>query len=465
MNRGSGGPTQGASILWFRRDLRTGDNPLLSIDGPVLPIFIFDTVILERLERNDRRVSWLFNQVVQFKNALKQSGLDLALFHGTPKAVLAYLRSLGFASLRAGGDYEHYARRRDHAAAGMLDFDFIFDTYLFSPDEVLKKDGTPYLVFTPFYKTAKALLADKPLSGYPKRHPVPVAFDYAHIVRIGRAQIERLPIAPASIGFEPESYPLALDYPPETLLARFKTKIGAYALRRDFLDEPATSGLSVALRFGTIGIRELFRRLQAWKQEGLETEPFMRQLIFREFYAALLYHFPSLERESYKKLFDPVEDEAKFASFTQARTGVPIVDAAVTQLLKTGTMPNRARMVAASFFCKNLLLPWQWGERFFARHLMDYDAANNVLGWQWSAGTGIDPQPFFRIFNPWLQAKKFDPQSRYVKTWLPALHPVNAHVLHDEALLFNIDIPNYPKPMLRHKEAAQKALARYRRRS
>ena len=218
----------------------------------------------------------------------------------------------------------------------------------------------------------------------------------------------------------------------------------------------ANSNLSVDLRFGTIGVREVLRF--ATQLKGYDAEPFIRQLIFRDFYAYLLFHMPRIEHENYKYSFNGIEDEEKYKAFCEGKTGVPIVDAGVRELLQTGNMHNRVRMVVASFFTKDLLLPWQWGERFFAQRLLDYDKASNVLSWQWSAGTGVDPQPYFRVFNPYLQSKKFDKDADYIKRHVPELASVESKRLHDENYLLNTDIPNYPKPMVSHKEAAKKAI-------
>lgn len=212
--------------------------------------------------------------------------------------------------------------------------------------------------------------------------------------------------------------------------------------------------LSVELRFGTIGVRELLRFVK--EKEG--SEDFVRQLIFRDFYAYLLFHFPYLHEKNYKMSFNGIADEKKFELFCPAQTGVPIIDASIAELITTGKMHNRARMIVASFFTKDLLLPWQWGERFFAQHLLDFDLASNVLSWQWSAGTGIDPQPYFRVFNPYLQAKKFDQDGSYIKKYLPMLQNLTPKQLHDEEYLLHVNISNYPKPIVVHKEASKKAI-------
>jgi deoxyribodipyrimidine photo-lyase len=264
-----------------------------------------------------------------------------------------------------------------------------------------------------------------------------------------------------SIGFR-ENLPQIIEVGEK--LDALKGTLDVYAKQRDYLVQNVTSHLSIDLRFGTISIRSLLRFLVEQKKRGIDTEPFFRQLIFRDFYAYLLFHFPDLAWENHKYRFNGLEDEQKFEAFCEGRTGVPVVDAGVRELLQSGDMHNRVRMICASFFTKDLLLPWQWGEKFFAKHLLDYDAASNILSWQWSAGTGIDPQPYFRIFNPYLQSKKFDKEAGYIKKWIPELRCVEPKDLHDESFLLNHSIEGYPHPIVLHKEASQNALAYFKQR-
>lgn len=443
-------------ILWFRRDLRVEDNPLLALGGEVLPIFIFDTDILKGLAADDRRVSFIFSQVCRLKRALQGRGLDLKLFFAKPSDVFASLLTLRFDEVAASGDYDAYARERDLTISHLIDFNYIHDTYIFRPDELLKPDNTPYLLFTPFYKRAKAMLTKEHLKHYPDVSQQLVDTSYEGITRLHSGREDLLPLVISSIGFKENGPDLAAH---EEKLKHLAKRLNTYAQDRDYPALEGTSGLSVDLRFGTISIRSLLRFLQEQKAAGVETEPFFRQLVFRDFYAAMLYHFPRLQRENYRYGFTGISDTIRHEAFMQGRTGVPIVDAGVKELLETGQMHNRVRMICASFFTKDLLLPWQWGEAFFARHLLDYDAASNILSWQWSAGTGIDPQPYFRIFNPYLQAKKFDREAGYIKRWLPQLEDVPAKLLHDETYLLTNSIEGYPPPMVHHKEAAREALA------
>lgn len=431
-------------ILWFRRDLRVEDNPLLSLDGEVFPIFIFDKNILNKLHRDDRRVSMIFYFVSSLKVKLQKIGLDLKIFYGDPIEVFKTFELSSFDEVVASGDYDEYAKERDRAISLLLHFRYINDTYLLKPKEVLKKDGSPYLVFTPFYKAALPILEQKELFTYKQVSQKLYEYSYESDVSL------------SFMGFNQKNF--SCVYKSKDVDAFFH-KIAQYQEARDYLDKDATSHLSVALRFGLISIRELYRRARGLKS----SEAFIRQLVFRDFYAYLLFHFPSLAWQNHKGKFNGVEDEERFEKFCSAATGVPIVDAGVRELLQTGDMHNRVRMIVASFFTKDLLLPWQWGEQFFAKYLLDYDAASNILSWQWSAGTGIDPQPYFRVFNPYLQSKKFDKDAKYIKRFLPELKNIDAKDIHNEVFLFNSDIKNYPKPVVEHKSAARIAIESFKK--
>ena len=441
-------------ILWFRRDLRAKDNPLLSLDGSVLPIFIFDRNILDLLAKDDRRVSFIFASVQKLKCELKAIGLDLKVYYAQPLDVFDTLLQEGFDEVVATGDYDSYAKQRDLEVSHKIHFRYIQDTYIFKHNEVLKNDGSPYLVFTPFYKKARLLLETKSLSELSLGKQTLLNTNYESISFITPTRdTQELVFALESIEFEEVELEIASI---EEKLENFKNKINSYKERRDFLSSNVTSNLSLELRFGTIGIRELLRFL--FEHRELDIEPIIRQLIFRDFYAYLLFHFPHIESQNYKYTFNGTEDANKYRLFCEAKTGVPIIDAGVRELLQTGTMHNRVRMVVGSFFTKDLLLPWQWGEAFFAKHLLDYDKASNVLSWQWSAGTGVDPQPYFRVFNPYLQSEKFDKEGEYIKKFLPELRHLEAKYLHNEEYLFKQENLNYPKPIIKHKEAAKRAI-------
>jgi len=431
-------------ILWFRRDLRVEENLLLSFEGEIFPIFIFDTNILEKLPQNDKRLSIIWDGVMRLKHDLQLLGLDLKIFYGKPTDIFTSLRLEDFDEVVASGDYDAYAKERDRAISQLIHFRYINDTYIFKPKEVMKKDGSPYLVFTPFYKAALPILALKDLSPSLNAEQKLYNYDYSNAITLKSMGFEYQEVAFANRAEDVES---------------FFSKMSSYEKERDYLSSDATSHLSIALRFGFVSVRSLTRR--ALKEP--HGAAFVRQLIFRDFYAYLLFHFPSLAFENYKGRFNGIENEGKFALFCEARTGVPIVDAGVRELLESGNMHNRVRMVVASFFTKDLLLPWQWGEAFFAKYLLDYDAASNILSWQWSAGTGIDPQPYFRVFNPYLQSKKFDKDGAYIKKHLPELREVEPKNLHNESFLLNANILNYPRPIVEHKEAAQIAIESFKK--
>lgn len=446
-------------ILWFRRDLRALDNPLLSLEGEVLPIFIFDSHILSSLRDDDRRVTIIHNAVVNLKKSLQKQNLELALFYGNPADIFHWILTRNrFDEVCASGDYDRYALERDREISHILPFNSIHDTYIFRPDEILKSDATAYQVFTPFYNRAKTLFTpDHMKEFFPVKQQL-ISFDYTALHCIEGTSHSTKSIAPESIGFIPQTLTPKQRLSPEKKWEYFSERIADYAKNRDYFALDATSGLSVDLRFGTISIRQILRRLLEQKKRSIDTEPFFRQLVFREFYAMLLYHFPHLSDRNFRYPFAGIPNEEYFQAFCTAQTGVPIVDAGIRELLETGEMHNRVRMICASFFTKNLLLPWQWGEAFFAEHLNDYDAASNILSWQWSAGTGVDPQPYFRIFNPYTQSLKFDASGKYIRQWLPELaHLPPAH-LSDEKTLFFSDIDGYPKPIVNHKESSQKAL-------
>ena len=451
-------------ILWFRRDLRADDNPLFALEGEVLPIFIFDPAILSPLSHDDRRVTFIFEAVMNLREALRKRKLELYLFHGKPQEVFAHLLSRGkFDEVCASGDYDGYARERDRAISHLLPFRYLRDTYVFEPDEVCKSDGSPYLVFTPFYKRARELFRPDHMA---ERFPAPqrlIAFGNDAIHSITPEGVSPLPVDLSSIGFSPIPLTPQQRLSPSKKLSHFENRLSRYPTERDFPSLEATSHLAADLRFGTISIRAVLRWLSEQKKKGIETEPFFRELMFREFYAMLLYHFPRLKSENFRYPFAGVWNETFARAFCQGRTGVPIVDAGIRELLESGEMHNRVRMVCASFWTKNLLLPWQEGERFFAAHLLDYDAASNILSWQWSAGTGVDPQPYFRIFNPYMQSKKFDPQGEYIRRWIPELRGVDPNILHDEAKLSKADFNGYPRPLVDHKSSSKRAVEYFRK--
>jgi deoxyribodipyrimidine photo-lyase len=424
-------------VFWFRRDFRLEDNAglyyALKSGAPVRCLFIFDTSILERLEdRDDARVDFIHQAVTSLKQQLQALGSDLEVRVGQPlevwKDVLAQWNPL---AVYANEDYEPYARQRDAAIQNLLreaqiTFYRAKDHVVFRPDEVLKPDGKPYTVFTPYSKVWKAQLNDFYLKPYPTQ---------SYLGALDAFEGAAMP-AHAALGFEQSSLAFPQTNPQKEILER-------YHEHRDLPAIAGTTRLSVHFRFGTISIR-------AWAQQGRAlNEKWLNELIWRDFYQMILWHFPETPTKSFKPAYDKIEwerDEAHFEAWQQGKTGYPLVDAGMRELLTTGFMHNRVRMVVASFLCKHLLLDWRWGERWFARKLLDFEQASNVGGWQWAAGSGNDAAPYFRVFNPTLQLQKFDPQLEYVKKWVPEW-----------------GTPEYPQPIVEHTWARNRALDRFQK--
>ncbi|RXJ84576.1 deoxyribodipyrimidine photolyase [Arcobacter sp. CECT 8985] len=427
---------------------------LLSIKvDEVLPIFIFDKSILNSLDKDDRRVDFIFKQIKSLKFSLQKLGLDLVIFYSNILDVFEYLKTLGYSEVYASIDYDKYAISRDLDVEKIISLKRLNDSYIYDTNEILKSDGSSYVVFAAYYKVAKFV--------YTKEHALKYEFansklsEFSNkdkIIEIKNKKLILKSFDINSIGFRNNDI---IYENPNIKVKKLKQKISSYIEKRDFLYENVTSNLSLDIRFGTISIRAVLRELINLKKQGFETEGFFRQLVFRDFYAYLLHNFPSLHTDDFKKYVPYEFNESYYKSFINAKTGIPIIDAGITQLITTGYMHNRVRMIVASFFCKHLLLPWQKGENFFAKYLMDYDAASNILSWQWSSSTGIDAQPYFRIFNPYSQSKKFDKDAIYIKKYLPFLDDIKAKDLHDESFLFNNEIKNYNKPIVNHKKARQ----------
>ncbi len=424
------------SIFWFRRDLRLQDNAALyhalSGEYPVLPIFIFDKNILDKLPTKDARVEFIHQTIAGINEQLKSKGTTLLVKYGKPTEVWKeLLETYDIQTLYANRDYEPYARERDKAVYEMLEakgipFKSYKDHVIFEKSEVMKDNGDPYVVYTPYSKTWLAKLQDKDLESYTSG----LMFDNWH-------QTEwQQPISLKEMGFEP----MGMEFPntnvTDTLLAHYKDK-------RNFPAQPGTSHLGLHFRFGTVSIREKARQAKA------HSATYLNELIWREFYQAILWHFPRVVKESFRKEYDQIEwrnNEAEFKLWCEGKTGYPIVDAGMRELNETGYMHNRVRMIVASFLTKHLLIDWRWGEAYFAEKLLDFDLASNNGGWQWAAGTGVDAAPYFRVFNPALQQEKFDPDSKYLRKWVP-----------------EVNTPNYPKPMVEHKMARQRALDTYKK--
>jgi deoxyribodipyrimidine photo-lyase len=402
---------QKVNICWFRRDLRLHDNAALyhalKNDLPVVPVFIFDKSILDQLEeKNDRRVEFIHDTITQMQQQLENMASGMEVYYGYPADVFQKLLvKYSMDKVFTNHDYEPYAQQRDTAIQKQLnDAGVSFHTYkdhvIFEKDEVLKDDGKPYTVFTPYSRKWKAKLSKFFLKSYPTEKYTSNFFKQAPVT------IPSL----NEMGFEAAG----LLFP--SIEAK-KEIIKKYTEQRNFPAINGTSRLGVHLRFGTISIRELARNAEKMN------ETFLNELIWRDFYHMILWHFPQVGKgKAFKNEYDFIEwrnDEKEFQKWCEGLTGYPIVDAGMRELNATGFMHNRVRMIVASFLTKHLLIDWRWGEAYFAKKLLDFDLAANNGGWQWAAGSGCDAAPYFRIFNPYLQTQKFDPKLEYVRKWVP----------------------------------------------
>lgn len=425
------------NIMWFRRDLRLEDNAALyhalKSGLPVLPIFIFDRTILDKLENKaDRRVEFIHAALEEMQDALVKTGASMLVEHGTPAAVFASLvQRYEIDSVFTNHDDEPDALERDTAVAALLAkqqiaFNTFKDLVIFERDEVLKDDGKPYTVFTPYSKKWKAKLHDSGLKAWPSLQHADAFLKQ-----------EALPFPSLQqLGFEAVERPFPSKALNEAIIQHYNTTRDYPAL------ENGTSKLGVHLRFGTISIRAVARKARALN------ETFLNELIWRDFYHAILWHFPKVGKgHAFKAEYDRIEwqnDEALFKRWCEGTTGYPIVDAGMRELNATGYMHNRVRMIVASFLTKHLLIDWRWGETYFAAHLLDYDLAANNGGWQWASGSGCDAAPYFRVFNPYLQTEKFDKDLRYIRKWVPEFQEFS-----------------YPKPIVVHEVARKRVLEVY----
>lgn len=418
----------------MRRDLRLEDNHGLfkaqEADKPCLVFFLFDKEILDPLPAKDARVQFIWQELKQIKKALQDKGSDLLVLHDTPKnAWKKIIADYSVDTVFTNRDYEPNARERDKAIYEFLqsegiNFKGFKDQVIFEKSEVVKDDGDPYVVYTPYMKRYKSQLQERHFQAYPSHD----GDNYFEIKDLEFPSLE-------DMGFESFDF----EYPSRTF---DEDLIRDYHNTRDIPSIRGTSRLSLHLRFGTISIRQLAGKAKQWN------EKYFNELIWRDFYQQVLFHFPHSYKNSFRKEYDQIEwehNEEHFKAWCEGKTGYPIVDAGMRELNATGFMHNRVRMVVASFLSKHLLLDWRLGEAYFAEKLLDYDAASNVGGWQWAAGSGVDAAPYFRVFNPELQLKKFDPEHKYLKKWLPE---------------YGTD--RYPKAIVNHKEARERALSRYK---
>ena len=418
-------------IFWFRRDLRLEDNTALEAalasGYPVVALFILDTDIVDELERDDPRLSFIYDRLSTIHRELVSRGSALHVHRGKPLKVLEDItKAFTVRGVFTNRDYEPYARHRDMEVSRMLEsrsiaFQSFKDQVIFEQDEILKKDGKPYTVFTPYkrkwleaYSEMKIAPAGVPASGEFLKGSAP----FPGLDALGFRQSD-IRVAPCDLSVLPD-----------------------YARLRDYPAAGATSHLGPHLRFGTVSIRKIISSL------GDAHDVFLSELIWREFFMQILYHFPHVVTQNFNRKYDGLawrNREEEWERWCEGTTGYPLVDAGMRELGRTGTMHNRVRMVVAGFLCKHLLIDWRWGEAFFAGKLLDYELSSNNGNWQWAAGTGCDAAPYFRVFNPAEQLKKFDAEREYVRKWVP-----------------EYGTADYPPPMVDHKFARERAIRTYR---
>jgi deoxyribodipyrimidine photo-lyase len=465
------------ALVWFRRDLRIEDHAALfhalNSAREVFCVFVFDTQILDALpSRSDRRVEFIREALVELAASLEALGGNLCVLHGRAREeVPALALRLGVQAVFANRDYEPQAIERDLEAERRLEQAGIAwrsfkDQVVFERDELLTQAGRPFTVFTPYKNAWLRKLDDSHLRAYS------VASVAGSLARAPEAHVPEL----AQIGFERTNL-TQLRQPfgasgAKALLRDFRSRIGRYHEQRDYPAARGPSYLSAHLRFGTISVREALRT--ACEAGGAGAQTWISELIWREFYFQILYHFPHVVGHAFKTDLDQLpfpNREELFRAWCEARTGYPLVDAAMRQIAQTGYMHNRLRMVVASFLVKDLLVDWRWGERYFAQQLTDFDLAANNGGWQWAASTGCDAQPWFRIFNPVTQSEKFDPGGRFIRLYLPELQRVPDKFIHapwsmllpeQQACGVRIGI-DYPAPIVDHARSRQAALSLYGR--
>jgi deoxyribodipyrimidine photo-lyase len=427
---------QEIAIFWFRRDLRLEDNcglyQALKGTRPVLPLFIFDTTILDQLSnKTDQRVSFIYHHLSQLQENLCQQNSTLLVTHGKPLPVWKkLLKEWPIKAVYSNADYEPYALQRDKQISRLLkdqqiDFHLFKDQVIFQKEEVLKKDGKPYTVFTPYKNKWRDTLKLIHLEAYPSQK-------FLHnLLKIPPLQLPSL----KAIGFHSSDS----SFPIKDIKRKI---IENYHHTRDFPAlENGTSHLGVHLRFGTISIRQLARLANELN------DTFLNELIWREFFMMILYHFPEVVEHPFKRKYERIQwsdNEGHFKKWCAGRTGFPLVDAGMRQLNQSGYMHNRVRMICANFLSKLLLINWQWGEKYFADKLLDFELSSNNGNWQWAAGCGCDAAPYFRIFNPDTQLQKFDQELLYVKKWVP-----------------EYDTPSYPGAIVDYKFARERALSVY----
>lgn len=428
---------QSINIFWFRRDLRLDDNhglyEALQDKHQVLPVFIFDSDILERLPPEDARVTFIYETLQAINDQLqKDYGSDIAIYFGKPLDIYKQLvQTYHIETVYTNHDYEPYAIKRDQEIKDFLKeqniaFKSYQDQVIFEKNDIVKADGTPYLVYTPYMKQWKNHFSMQSLKTYDTK---PNLFKLVKQTPVAHSNLSEM-------GFKTSSQKIR-NYSVTAEL------IQNYEATRNFPAQDSTSRLGPHLRFGTVSIRTIVKKATAEKNEI-----FWQELIWREFFMQILWHFPHSVTQSFKPQYDRIvwqNNESEFHAWCEGKTGYPLVDAGMRQLNETGFMHNRVRMLVGSFLCKHLLIDWRWGEAYFAEKLHDYELASNVGNWQWVAGCGVDAAPYFRIFNPTTQIEKFDKNLEYIKQWVPDFRELT-----------------YPTPIVEHAFARERCLKVYK---
>ncbi|NRB84021.1 MAG: deoxyribodipyrimidine photo-lyase [Winogradskyella sp.] len=425
------------NVFWFRRDLRLDDNKgffeALKGEYPVLPVFIFDSEILNKLPKTDARVTFIHDTLQNMRVRLQNDyDSSLAIYHGKPIEIINKLiKDYKIGCIYTNRDYEPYALERDNAIQTLLEengiaFKTFKDQVIFEKNEVVKNDGNPYVVYTPYMKKWKEQFKSIPLKTFK------TSSSLSNLIK----DVNLPNISLNAIGFEESEQKIAsYSVSPEL--------IQNYEATRNFPSKDGTSRLGPHLRFGTVSIRDMVKKAIAE-----ENEIFWQELIWREFFMQILWHFPHTKDQAFKSKYDRIEwrnNEEEFKLWCEGKTGYPLVDAGMRELNETGFMHNRVRMLVGSFLCKHLLIDWRWGEAYFAEKLHDYEMASNVGNWQWVAGSGVDAAPYFRIFNPTSQIQKFDKAHKYIKKWVPDYQQLT-----------------YPQPIVDHKAARERCLDTYK---
>jgi deoxyribodipyrimidine photo-lyase len=424
------------SIFWFRRDLRLHDNVALynalQSEEKILPIFIFDIDILEKIPKNDARISFIHKELNTMNEHLQSCEAGINMFHGNPKEVFqSLIEKYHIVKVFTNHDYEPYAIKRDLEinellASKSIEFRTYKDQVIFERNEITKKDGNPYVVYTPYSKKWMEAYHINAQKNYPSEDLLSGFY----------SSVKPTVLTLDDIGFTETRIPIK-NY-------IFNSRIiNEYEETRNFPALDNTSKLGPHLRFGSVSIRQMASRADAQ-----DNKIFLKELIWREFFMQILWHFPNTHKDSFKSKYDRINwrnNEEEFKKWCNGTTGYPMVDAGMRQLNETGFMHNRVRMLVGSFLCKHLLIDWRWGEAYFAEKLHDYEMSSNVGNWQWVAGTGVDASPYFRIFNPTSQIQKFDKDLKYIQKWVPDFQELT-----------------YPTPMVEHKFARERCLKVYK---